>query len=411
MHPSNSLRGRMVAAYVLLAVIIVGFFAGSTFFVVAEIENELIDKRLARAADLWKADSFNPVLPKTIDLRFFKGKQIPPPLLRLDLGTHELRLNGRSLHVLIGEVRGERYAVVDDQSDFESIESSSYIALGIAFLGGIALAILIGRASASRVILPLTNLATAVQEEREPGELPGLDATDEIGVLARAIEDRTNQLSLALQRERWFTADVSHELRTPLTIMLGAAEVLTSRLRDRPDLVVMTERIRRNAADTAQQVGALLQLARAPESTDLSPVALRPLIEHEIERCQPLLRGKNLTLKLIASEEVSVQAVPELVTIAVSNLMRNACQHTEQGVITVRLDAGQIVVEDSGTGLPETVRNRLFDRFVRGSEDFTSGSGLGLSIVKRVAEHLGWMVRHDLGPNGGSRFTLLFANA
>lgn len=411
MRPSNSLRGRMVAAYVLLAVIIVGFFAGSTFFVVAEIENELIDKRLARAADLWKADSFNPVLPRTIDLRFFKGKQIPPPLLRLDLGTHELRLNGRSLHVLIGEARGERYAVVDDQSDFESIESSSYIALGIAFLGGIALAILIGRASASRVILPLTNLATAVQEEREPGELPGLDATDEIGVLARAIEDRTNQLSLALQRERWFTADVSHELRTPLTIMLGAAEVLTSRLRDRPDLVVMTERIRRNAADTAQQVGALLQLARAPESTDLSLVALRPLIEHEIERCQPLLRGKPLTLRLVATEEVSVQAVPELVTIAVSNLMRNACQHTEQGVITVRLDAGKIVVEDSGTGLPETVRNRLFDRFVRGSEDFTSGSGLGLSIVKRVAEHLGWMVSHDLGPNGGSRFTLLFSNA
>ncbi|GLZ87997.1 two-component sensor histidine kinase [Metapseudomonas resinovorans] len=399
----------MVAAYVLLAVIIVGFFAGSASFVVWEIENELIDKRLSHAAEHWAADSYNPVLMQTIDLSFLRGTQIPQPLQHLAPGTHELRLNGRGLHVLIGEVKGERYAVVDDQSDFESIESSSYIALGIAFLGGIALAILIGRASANRVILPLTKLASAVQDGQQAGDLPGLDATDEIGVLARAIEDRTNQLSLALQRERWFTADVSHELRTPLTIMLGAAEVLTSRLRDRPDLLVMTERIRRNASDTAQQVGALLQLARAPESTDLCLVALRPLVERELERCQPLLRGKPLTLQFEAPDEVLVQAIPELVTIMVSNLIRNACQHTEQGTIRVRLTACQIVVEDSGTGLPEAVRARLFDRFVRGSENFTDGSGLGLSIVKRVAEHLGWTVRHDPAATGGSRFTLKFA--
>ncbi len=121
--------------------------------------------------------------------------------------------------------------MVDDQNDFESIESSTYFALTVIFLGGIALALLIGRASASRVILPLTNLASAVEVGQQDEALPGLDSRDEIGVLARAIEDRTNQLSLALQRERWFTADVSHELRTPLTIMLGAAEVPARRLK------------------------------------------------------------------------------------------------------------------------------------------------------------------------------------
>ncbi|GLZ89562.1 hypothetical protein Pres01_56130 [Metapseudomonas resinovorans] len=137
-------------------------------------------------------------------------------------------------------------------------------------------------------------------------------------------------------------------------------------------------------------------------------VFLRPLVERELERCQPLLRGKPLTLQFEAPEEVSVQAIPELVTIMVSNLIRNACQHTEQGTIRVHLATCQIVVEDSGTGLPEIVRARLFDRFVRGSEDFTDGSGLGLSIVKRVAEHLGWTVRHDPAATGGSRFTLKF---
>ena len=106
-----------------------------------------------------------------------------------------------------------------------------------------------------------------------------------------------------------------------------------------------------------------------------------------------------------------VKAIPELVTIALSNLLRNACQHTEQGTITVSLTAYHIVVEDSGAGLPEVVRVRLFDRFVRGEDDFGGGSGLGLSIVKRVTEHLGWGIQHDPGSNGGSRFTLLLSIA
>ncbi|MHC8399762.1 hypothetical protein ACYZTX_09780 [Pseudomonas sp. MDT1-17] len=114
--------------------IIVGFFTGAAFFVVAKIETELIDKRLAHAAELWAADSYSGVQSQTLDLSFFKGSLIPQPLQTL--APHELKLNGRAPHVLLGEANGERYAVVDDQSDFESIESSSYITLGIAFLGG-----------------------------------------------------------------------------------------------------------------------------------------------------------------------------------------------------------------------------------------------------------------------------------
>ncbi|MCO6055329.1 HAMP domain-containing histidine kinase [Pseudomonas sp. MOB-449] len=407
MRTSNSIRGRMVAAYVLLAVIIGGVFAGSAFFVINEIENQLIDKRLARAADAWEAGAYQSAQQPT-ELGFLTGTQLPPVLQQLPPGIHELRLNGRALHVLIRETNGVRHAVVDDQSDFEDIEISTYVALSVAFLGGIALALLIGRASASRVILPLTNLASAVEEDQREAALPGLDSQDEIGVLARAIEDRTNQLSLALQRERWFTADVSHELRTPLTIMLGAAEVLARRLKDQPDLLLMTDRIRRNASDTAQQVAALLQLARVPESGQFMCVPLRQLIEHEVERCQPLLRDKPLSIEVVALEEVTVQAVPDLVAIAISNLLRNACLHTEQGVITVHLDVSAIAIEDNGPGLPEAVKARLFDRFAQVREDASNGSGLGLSIVKRVVDHLGWTVAHTRGTAGGSRFVLQF---
>ena len=117
-------------------------------------------------------------------------------------------------------------------------------------------------------------------------------------------------------------------------MILGAAEVLGSRLRDRPELLPMIERIQRNAADTAQQVGALLQLASAPQQSAFTRVEMRPLVANELERCQPLVHGKPLQLRLRVVEEISVQAIPELVAIAVGNLLRNACQHTEQGSIT-----------------------------------------------------------------------------
>jgi signal transduction histidine kinase len=407
MKNRNSIRGRMVAAFVLLAAIIGGVFAGSAFFVIELIEYQLIDKRLTRVAGSWTSGSNSAAQLQASDLNIYVGQQIPPPLQRLTPGVHELRLNGRTLHALISEADGQRYAVVDDESDFEAIEDRTYLALSLAFLGGLALALLIGRASASRVILPLTELASAVQDEGREGALPGLDAVDEIGVLARAIEDRTQQLSHALQRERWFTADISHELRTPLTIMLAASEVLGRRLRRHPRLLTITEHIRHNAADITRQMTALLELARVPESTHPLRIALRPLIEQELERWQPLLAGKPLEIRLIATEDVQVPAIPELVAIALNHLLRNACLHAEGGVIAVHLNASGIAIEHNGTRGPDAPERGRFDGPPRAHDD-TNELGLSLSIVKRVADHLGWTVRHTFTTPGSSRYTLEF---
>lgn len=213
-----------------------------------------------------------------------------------------------------------------------------------------------------------------------------------------------------LERERFFTADVSHEMRTPLTIMLGTAEVLHSRLRDRPELQVMAERIRRNASDTALQVGALLKLAQAPETIEKADVDLSALIKHEIERHKPLLRGRPVDIDFKCDEAVIVKTVPELVSIAIGNLIRNSCQYTAEGNIVVTLSIAGITIEDTGLGIPQAVRDRLFLPFNRGSTDSSTGTGIGLSIVKRVISHLGWEIEHDSPENNGSRFQIHFAS-
>ncbi len=140
-------------------------------------------------------------------------------------------------------------------------------------------------------------------------------------------------------------------------------------------------------------------------------VALAPLICPEIERYKSLLDGKPVVCRFEEQAAVSVKARPELLAIAIGNLVRNACQHTERGEVVVRLQHDAIVVSDTGSGMPDQVVARLFERFMHGARESVSGSGMGLSIVKRVAGHLGWSIRFERPAKGGSRFVLHVAPA
>jgi len=412
MRAENSLRRRLITACVLLAVVIGGVFAAATYVIIEAVEYEMIDVRLSRvAAQLMDTGSPSASSQAYGELRIAAGAEIPEEFRTLAPGLHELNLNGRELHVLIVSRGAERYAVIDDVGDFDRIEFIGFAGLWIAFFAGVLFALAIARTAASRIIAPLTTLTRAVQQDDLTAHPELLTAADEIGVLARAFDASSAQLRDFLVRERLFTADVSHELRTPLTVILGASELLTARLADNAELRAVAERIRRTSAVTSVRVSALLQLARSPGKIECGPLELRALVEQEIERCRALLDGKPVALTFDSPGDVWVHAVPDLAAIAVGNLLRNACHFTERGSVRVVLAAEMLVIEDTGPGVPQAVRGRLFEPFVRGSDESSTGWGLGLSIVKRVADHLGWAIRLDDAPHGGSRFTLMFASS
>jgi signal transduction histidine kinase len=131
-------------------------------------------------------------------------------------------------------------------------------------------------------------------------------------------------------------------------------------------------------------------------------------VAQEIERCRPLVEGKPVEITFELQHDVCVRAHHDLVAIAIGNLLRNACYFTQRGCVCVMLESNGLVVADTGPGVPEPVRSRLFEPFVQGHDALSIGSGLGLSIVKRVAEHLGWSIRLDDVAPMGSRFTLMF---
>jgi signal transduction histidine kinase len=406
MPPRTSLRQRIVGAYVLLALALGLVFSAIAFVSVEAIEDRLIDQRLQDAADTLIRDHLKGELHRIPGFPVvLQGDDLPPALASLPPGLHELELDGRELHVVIDHRDGQRFAVMDDESQFDRIERYVFVVLAgaIALCGTVAA--LLGLSTASRVIAPVTQLAEAVDQGNLGHDSPLLHARDELGMLARAFFAHTEQLKGFLEREQLFTGDVSHELRTPLMIMLGGAELLHARLPGQPDLQEVAERIRRTAADTAERVTALLLLSRSPAWLDVSSIDLIPVLANEVERCRPLLRGKSVHLWIEAGvPHLLVAARPELAAIALGNLIRNACQFTERGEVRVQVTADSVVVHDTGSGVPESIRGHIFNRHVRGDPSSGEGSGLGLAIVRRVAEHLHWRVSLDCPAAGGCRF-------
>ncbi|GGC09031.1 two-component sensor histidine kinase [Oxalicibacterium flavum] len=403
---NQTLRRRITTAFVLMAIVLCGFFSFAAYIAVEISEAQLIDHRLAKEASRLIDQHRYHITPAPEERNFFVNEQIPEPFRDLREGLHEVITNGKEITVVIREVDGNRYAVTDDTSDFEITEILIFMSLAAGFIASVLLAVILGATFSRRIMAPVTELADAVSKDEEPSALPSQEKQDEIGMLSRAFAARTKRLQEFLADEKLFTGDVSHELRTPLTIILGAAELLEARLASEQDKEAAA-RIRRTANEATERVSALLLLSQSPQSISTQPLSMLHVVEREIDRYRPLIEHKNVTICLTCKQDAYIPARAELAGIAIGNLIRNACQYTDQGRIEILLTAWQLVIEDSGPGIPHAVRNRLFERFVRGDNQHV-GSGLGLAIVKRVTDHLGWQIRYENSTLGGSRFLLDF---
>jgi signal transduction histidine kinase len=397
-----TLRRRIVWTYTALTVATCALFAVLIYVTVSEVEDRLVYERLNAQADLFIERHRQGASHSVKDIEFFPGSAAPAEFAALPPGVHDEKRNGRDVHVLVREGAGERFVLVDAEQGFWVIEEHVTIALAIGVLAAVLLALLIARLTVNRVVAPLTALAEAVESGRTD-ELPSLETPDEIGTLARAFAQRTQALESYLNRERSFTGDVSHELRTPLTVISGAAEVLASHAEKQPELRPLAGRIARAAADATERVNALLLLARTAAQGDPVHTELAPIVRREADRCRGLLAAKPVVLNLRIEDSVHAIARPELASILIGNLLRNACQYTARGAITVTLVPGSFTVDDTGPGLPAAVRARLFERFVHEARPEGGGGGLGLSIVQRIAEHLHWTLQVEDRRGGGTR--------
>lgn len=217
---------------------------------------------------------------------------------------------------------------------------------------------------------------------------------DEVGELAQICDSTLSRLYDALKREKSFTGDVSHELRTPLTVIETSSELLE--MSDlSPQQSKQVGRILRAAHQMRSLVALFLQLARTERSlkgpgTD----SVHELFAAVREAWRPEANKKNVELVFETIERCSGTYQPVLLATVMNNLVKNAVMYVpEESRIAVIEMAEGFLVADNGPGIPDEERKRIFDAFMRGSTAKGDGEGLGLSIVARICERMGWSVK------------------
>jgi signal transduction histidine kinase len=293
-----------------------------------------------------------------------------------------------------------------------------FLAAGV--FGGALLALLAGLAVARRAMSPVQQLTRAAKEVARTRDaavaLPQPAAEDEVADLSRTLDEMLRELNAArteleamLARQREFVADASHELRTPLTSILANLELLEAALSGEDAEVVQSAL--RSSRRMRGLVSDLLLLARAdvPRERTRGLVDIADVVRAAAGEAAPLAAAHDLVVDVPGG--LLVDGWADDLHRLVLNLIENALRHTPAGTmvcVSARSDGDDVslVVEDEGPGLPEAIRNRAFERFVRGGGDGGRGSGLGLSIVEAVAASHGGRVRYEDRAGGGARFVV-----
>jgi two-component system sensor histidine kinase MprB len=284
------------------------------------------------------------------------------------------------------------------------------LALGAAVLGA-ALAAIIAR-TALRPVAKLTATVEEVTRTRDLSRRVAARGRDELSRLGTSFDAMLGQLETSLRSQRQLVADASHELRTPLTSLRTNLELLergqptdpVERQQLLADLVAQMERM-------TTLVGDLIEVAREEETPmPFEELRLDEVVQEVVDDVS--FRYPKVRFNVTTTPS-SITGVKVRIASAITNLLDNAAKYSPSGaMVEVAVANGEISVRDYGPGVAAEDATRVFDRFWRSNDArHLPGSGLGLSIVKDVAESHGGSVTLESPIDGGARFRLRLKGA
>jgi signal transduction histidine kinase len=324
-----------------------------------------------------------------------------------DLGKAHYRVR----RVLLGGATGSFVVATLPAKELDEIRDLQTYGVG-ATLVVLLLASAVAWLIAGRALAPvreLTQTARSISQSDLTRRI-GVHGAGDAAEMARSFNAMLDRLEGVFRGQREFVQDASHELRDPLTICRGHLELLGDDPEERQQTVGLVidelDRMSRMVDDLQ-----LLAEAEQPDFVQREPLDLA-LIAHELVAKASALSPRRWTLDHAASG--TVLADRHRLTEAVMNLARNAAQHTgpdDTIAIGTALtnDEALIWVRDTGTGIPLSEQDRIFDRFTRGREASRRyrGGGLGLANVKAIAEAHDGRVEVESRLNEGSTFTII----
>jgi two-component system OmpR family sensor kinase len=293
---------------------------------------------------------------------------------------------------------GMRVAVAQQTTVRDAVAVRSALRSLVPFALLVPALVLLVRFLIRKLFRPMRRLAVETRQ-RSGDDVSQLDSAglpDEVQPFVAEINRLLMRVERAMQAQRRFVADAAHELRSPLTAMSLQAERLAAA--DMPGearrrMLALTDGLQR----TRIMLDQLLALARSQQGGEgaASHVSLQQTIRLVIEDLYPLAEERGIDLGVVGVEDAAVAVQPLDLRMLVKNLVDNAIRYSPRdGRVDVLVQPGEgvvdFIVDDTGPGIPEDERDRVFDAFYRvlgNGQD--GGSGLGLAIVKAVADKAG----------------------
>ena len=433
-----SLRGRLLAMLVVLST---GLLAGSAtlfYFNAREASHRLFDESLRETAGLILQLAQHEVTEHGLSLgvSLLNAETRTGPFeFRYQIWTEDMRSAYRSSNLpatplmsitaggfdwaIVNGQRWRAYAtwnpthtlqiqIVQSYDSRRILVQQTLLQLLVTSLALLVVALALTGWIISRTVSPLRRMAKAVAQ-RSPDDLGPVDDRDapaEVRPLSGAFNLLLERMRDVLVTERRFTADASHELRTPLAAIRANAQVLLG-ARNEAEKAITAADLLASVDRGTRLIEQLLSLARADTPATGTPqgeVPLDELVRRQVLEQTPLAKRRSVQLVLDVEAAKAHGSAP-LITVLLRNLLDNAIRYAPpQSTVTVRclqrVAGAEVMVSDTGPGIPAAERERIFERFYRIPGNDESGSGLGLSIVRRIAERHGAQISVEEGPQG-----------
>ena len=326
----------------------------------------------------------------------------PPEYAQLQPGIHDgIAYHGRDKVLMVQDVNGRRLVLALDITELQRHENKLGLWMVASNLLAIVLLGLLVGWGMGRVVRPLSEMAERIRGLRpdRPGQRVALDvrASSEQTVITEALNDYLGRNDQFVERERAFINSASHELRTPVAVIDGASELALAQHDVPPNVRQQLLRIRQTAAGVEQLLALLLVLAKDPARLARSSddVRVDQLLPEIVADHRHLSADKDLVLALDAGPPVRVLAPVAIAQAAIGNLLRNAIENSDRGTIRIVLSAPAVVrIEDPGHGMSPEEISRIYARMARGGEA-RRVDGIGLDLIARLCEHLGWKLAFE----------------
>ena len=294
-------------------------------------------------------------------------------------------------------------------------KNSLFISTLLALLGGVATYFISGRA-----LKPLADFSNKI-EEVEAQNMSNFrleeNEVKELNQLSTSYNKMLERLSSAFKVQRQFTANAAHELRTPLAVMQAELDLYSSINHPTNDesaketIKMVTEQNEK----LSKMVKTLLDMSELQTVSRDDKILLNALVEEVLADLEPLAKEKNIKL-IDESKEVTMQGSDILIYRLVYNLVENAIKYNKQnGTVTVKVSELNkhiyLSVTDTGNGIPQELRERVFEPFFRLDKSRSralGGVGLGRALVHEIVKvHDGYITIKD-NPEGGTIFEIIF---